>query len=266
MRFRIYLLLLLFAFGGCRYNDFDALVLPDYEQVLPNTTIGYVTSQYKGSTLNINDDIVIAGIVTADDRSGNFYRSFIIQDDTGAVEVRAGMFDLHNLFPRGRRVTVRARGLVLGSYNGVPQLGLRELESQQVGYIANRYYPDGHLLPQNERGLTVAPHTLNLNELDDGMCGLLVRIERLIFIPATEEEHAYTTWAERGGGNGYRVFGETSGTAQITVTTSGYASFAAHQLPRGRAVTLTGILMRGNTDTARNVYMLKLRGLEDVAE
>jgi len=240
-------------------------VLPDYEQVWPNTTIGYVTSQYKGNTLNINDDIVVAGIVTADDHSGNFYRSFIIQDDTGAVEVRAGMFDLHNLFPRGRRVTVRARGLVLGSLNGVPQLGLRELGSSQIGYIASRYFPDGHLLPQNERGLTVNPRTLRLSELDDRMCGLLVRIEGLIFTPAAEEGHAYTTWAGHGSGNGYRVFRDTSG-AQITVVTSGYALFARNQVPRGRAVALTGILMRGNTDTARGVYMLKLRDLDDVAE
>lgn len=92
------------------------------------------------------------------------------------------------------------------------------------------------------------------------MCGRLVRISRLNF-DASGFEGQYVTWAEKGA-TGYRVFTDGSGN-RITVATSGYASFAGEQVPR-REVALTGILMKGNTDTARGVYILKLRSADDV--
>lgn len=183
---------LAFALCGCNYNDFGELKTPEYEVVLPNTTIGFVTSQYKGKALNINDDIIISGHVTANDASNNFYRTFVIQDATGAVEVKAGMFDLHNIFPEGRRVAMRLRGLVLDSYNGVPQLGLKSPDGL-AGYIANRYYPGSYFCPQDEYG-HVTPAAVDIGELTESKCGLLVRIDGLTFVPG-ELEGQYITWA-----------------------------------------------------------------------
>lgn len=129
---------------GCGYNDFDGIVVPEYEEVPANVDIGYLRSLYKGEPLDIDRDMVVAGYVTANDLGSNFYRTFIVEDPTGAVEIKAGMFDLHNTFGYGRRVAIKAYGLVLGSYNGVLQIGRKSVESgYQTEYIATRYYPAG---------------------------------------------------------------------------------------------------------------------------
>ncbi len=260
MKFASYIFLAAVLCGGCGYNDFGELKVPEYEVVMPNTTIGFVTSHYDGKPLNINDDMIIAGHVTANDRSNNFYRTFVIQDQTGAVEVKAGMFDLHNIFPYGRQVAVKARGLVLDSYNGIPQLALNEVDGM-TGYISNRYYPGGYFWPQEGRE-NVAPAVTAIAELTDVKCGMLVRIDGLTFMPG-ESEGQYTTWAEAGM-TSYRLFRDAAG-AEITVNTSGFADFADREVPHG-PVSLVGILMKGNTDRARGVWMIKLRDSEDVLE
>lgn len=254
------LLLLAVLCGGCGYNDFGDLKTPEYEVVAPNATIGFIASQYRGEPQNIDDDIIIAGNVTANDRGNNFYRTFMIQDGTGAVEVRAGMFDLHNIFPLGRRVAIKARGLVLDNYNGVPQLARKSVDGLP-GYISNRYYPGSYFWPQDGYG-DVAPTMIGLAELTDGMCGMLVRIDGLTFMPG-EQEGQYITWAEAGK-TSYRMFRDSEG-AEITVTTSGFADFADRPVPRA-SVSFTGILMKGNTNSARGVWMIKLRNGEDVLE
>lgn len=248
-----------FAFG-CGYNDFGELPEPALEPVPPNADIAFVASAYKGTPLTIDDDIVVSGIVTANDLSDNFYRTFIIQDATGAIEIMAGIFDLHNIFPLGRRVAVKARGLALDSYNGVARLGLKPAAgSSQAGYIAARYYPGGYFWPQDERA-EVTPAPLGIGELTDSACGSLIRIGGVAFVPG-DREGEYITWAEAGS-TGYRAFRDGAD-REITVVTSGYASFAGEQVPQG-TVAITGILMKGNTDKSQGVYMLKLRDTDDV--
>lgn len=246
---------------ACSTGALDRVVVPEYEYVSANFTIADLRKLYNGQTLNINDDIIIAGWVTANDRSNNFYRSFVMQDNTGAIEVKAGMFDLHNVFRMGRRVAIKGRGLAIGSYNGVLQIGRQPVgTSYQTDYIASRYYPGSCFCPQEDYN-RVVPLEIGLSELSDRHCGTLVRIDGLRF--ADDVGDGYITWAVDKQ-TSYRRFENDNGT-DITVQTSGYADFAARRLPRGK-VRLTGILMRGNTDTQRDVYMLKLRDWYDVEE
>lgn len=67
---------------------------------------------------------MVSGNVTTSDREGNFFRSFFIEDETGAVEIRAGLYDLHAVYRLGQQVTVVADSLTLGLTGGVLQLGL----------------------------------------------------------------------------------------------------------------------------------------------
>lgn len=246
--------------SACGYNDFGDPTMPTYQTLPPNADIGFIASMYRGTPLEIRDDVVVSGIVTANDLSNNFYRTFIIQDATGAVEVMAGMFDLHNFFPLGRRISVKANGLAIDNYNGILRLGLKPAAgSSQAGYISTRYYPGTYFWPQSERA-EVMPAEFGISELTDAVCGLLIRIEGLTFVPGTLEGE-YITWSD-GKTNGYRVFRDGAG-REITVITSAYASFSGEQVSQD-AVALTGILMKGNTDKSQGVYMLKLRDIADV--
>lgn len=56
-----------------------------------------------------------------DDRSGNYYKTLVIQDATGGIEVKFDGY-LYNQFPVGRQVYIKCKGLVLTDYAGLTQL------------------------------------------------------------------------------------------------------------------------------------------------
>ena len=71
----------------------------------------------------ITDDVTFQGLVISNDAAGNFFKQLVIQDATAGIEMRIEMTDLNNLYPVGRKVYVKAKGLWLGDYNGLVQLG-----------------------------------------------------------------------------------------------------------------------------------------------
>ncbi|MDL2320252.1 DUF5689 domain-containing protein [Alistipes sp. OttesenSCG-928-B03] len=240
--------------ASCGYNRFDVEPPDAGEYLAANADIGTLRALYDGATITVDEEVIIAGVVTANDRSGNFYRSFIIEDATGAVEVRAGMFSLHRTFRRGQRVAVKLQGLAVGVYNGVVQVGRRSMESgSQTEYIASRYVAGTVFWPQRD-GRDLRPVEVSVAGLTDAMCGRLVRISGLCLI--ADEAVA---WAE--GGTTYRHFEDSKG-GEIAVQTSTYADFADKTVPAGE-VALTGILMRGNIDRG-NRFFIKLRDVDDI--
>lgn len=71
----------------------------------------------------IKENIIISGIIIADDRSGNFYKQIIIDDGTAAIQILLDAYNLYNDFPVGRRIYVRCKGLFTNYYYKLPQLG-----------------------------------------------------------------------------------------------------------------------------------------------
>lgn len=74
-------------------------------------------------TKEIKENIVISGIVIAEDRSGNFYKQIIIDDGTAAMPVLLDAYNLYGDFPVGRRIYVKCKGLYTNFYYKLPQLG-----------------------------------------------------------------------------------------------------------------------------------------------
>ena len=89
------------------------MTLKELKALLPST----------GTVKVINDDKVVSGIVVADDRSGNFYKSLSIQDATGGISFRLDGTNLFNNYPVGRRLYIKVKGLCVGDYGGLVQLG-----------------------------------------------------------------------------------------------------------------------------------------------
>ncbi len=223
--------------SSCSYNDFGELQIPENEDVIANIDIAML----HGKGVRVVDvDCIIRGCVTAEDRSGNFYRSFILQDKTGAIEVRAGFYDLNTIFPRNNIVAIKAKDLAVGTYEGVLQIG--RLNGKKIDFIANRYYPDRFFYPQAQR-CEVVPREISIDEIEEEFCGELVRILDLHSID-TED----VTWS------GERIFTDRNNN-EIHVVTSEYARFASDTIPH-KTVTITGILMTNKR--------LKPRDLNDV--
>ena len=90
-------LLLLFSNISCDYDQFDP---PNSEPgSVPVTTMDIATLRafYQDDPVWVvgQRSVVVSGYVTTSDQAGNFYRSFFIEDETGAVEIRAGLYDLY---------------------------------------------------------------------------------------------------------------------------------------------------------------------------
>ena len=68
-----------------------------------NTTIAQLKALYTkpGTPVLITDDLVIGGQVVSSDQSGNLYRSFYIQDATGAIEIKIGKSSLYSDYKLG---------------------------------------------------------------------------------------------------------------------------------------------------------------------
>ncbi|MCC8019939.1 MAG: DUF5689 domain-containing protein [Rikenellaceae bacterium] len=183
----IRLLAALLALTGCGYDDFEAYTPEAAGAVVPNTTIGFIRSVCGDGVYNVTDDMVIGGYVTANDRSGNIYRSFFIEDGTGAAEIRAGMYSLHNVYSRGRYVSVRLQGLAVALADGVLRVGIPPSEGYPgVEYIDNWAVARDYLFPADIFA-EPEPLALSLPQLSAAYCGRLVRLEYMRYVETVPE-------------------------------------------------------------------------------
>src|SRR5690554_4227010 len=71
----------------------------------------------------IEEDIIIQGVVVMDDKSGNYYKKIVFQDETGGIEILLDQNNLYNDYPIGRKIYVKLNGLYLGNYGSNLQIG-----------------------------------------------------------------------------------------------------------------------------------------------
>lgn len=263
--FKLFLLSTLFFMAGCGYNEIDNYRPSDPSIVVPNTQIETILTQYQGVPATVNANYIIQGRVTTSDQQGNFYRSFIIQDGSGAIEVMAGLYDLHNIYFVGQRVVIRTEGLRVGSRDGVVQIGLKPTSGVygETEYFNNRAILAKYLTAYSDIQ-PVEPHETTIPALTQNLCGELVCVNNIVFTPIDSESQ---TWGIRSGWNdkpqtAYREFQDAGGN-KITLVCSGYADFADIPIPTS-TLSVTGILMYGKGLTAEKGYMLKINSLDDV--
>lgn len=201
--------------------------------IVANTTIKDLKTRYNSGKPVLIGDTVISGIVSCDDRSGNFYQQIAIQDATGGILLRLGSYNLFNNFPVGRQVFVKCKGLWLGQYNGTMQLG----GGVDSGYIlqggvtllaANLI--DLHVIkgalnqPLVPQVVTIAQLTTNIQ---DKYISTLIKLQGFEFADRTNK------YADDGQ-SGNRIIQDCSlPQNKITVRTSNYCNFATLPLPQG---------------------------------
>ncbi|MCI4649416.1 DUF5689 domain-containing protein, partial [Phaeodactylibacter sp.] len=134
------LLLSMAVLPSCVDTEFEEPPVTGTElEVTGNTSIADLKSLYiPGRLTVIETDVIVQGIVVGNDVQGNFFRSLIIQDSTAGIEVLINLTDAFNLFPLGREVAIDCKGLVLGEFNGIVQLGgyiIQEGGGEELGDI-----------------------------------------------------------------------------------------------------------------------------------
>lgn len=135
-----------------------------------------------GHPVNIDQDIVVGGQVISSDESGNLYKSFYIQDETGAIEVKVGRSSLYSDYKMGQWVYVRCKGLTLGEYGGMLQIGFRdESGSYETAYLESQYLVDSHVF-RGKLDTPVKPQLIGEADIrDKANFGRYVRVEGLTY-------------------------------------------------------------------------------------
>lgn len=244
---------------GCVKTTFDE---PPVDGVIveltPNKTIAQLKALHlsSGSYDRITEDIIVCGEVTMDDRSGNYYKTLVIEDETGGIEVKFNDGFLYTQFPLGRKICIRCKDLILTDYNGVTQLtgslvdqggvfdafGLTE--SQVRVSIAKGAFADR---PKS-------PKVIDLSALNKSLVSTLIRLDSVQFITADTAK----TFADAVTLNSLNRTIEDCGGRKLVIRSSGFANFASQKTPTKRG-SVTGVLgIFGTT------YQLYLRDINDV--
>ena len=248
------LALSLFTMTSCM-NDFDE---PDFKEPPfgnneigeANMTIAELKTKY-ASTISasgvkeVTEDIIIEGVVVADDATGNVYKQFIINDETGAIIIGVNDVGLYAMVPVGQRVRIDCKGLHVGGYGKMAQVG--GLYEGKIGRMAKSVYRehvrlvDEPSMVQPELVPEVIDDTYFTNENKENLAKF-VRLENVEITEAngTElwapEELAYNNVVER-----HIKMGKTN----LVLRMSTYADFANEAIPDGK-LNINGVLTRYN--------------------
>jgi hypothetical protein len=214
----LFSLLSIVTWTGCVDLDFDEPPATEFCDWTATHTIAELKAMYTGGDLLIEEDMILQGVVVADDSSGNFYRALILQDETAGIEVRFAVTELYNDYPMGRQLFVNCKGLTLSNYNGVLQIG--EVQAALI---------DQHLCrgPKNQ---VVAPTVVKIADLNESHIHTLVRIEGVQFDDGSAGE-TYADAVNLQSVNLSLIECETENT--ILLRSSGYSDFAAAVTPTG---------------------------------
>lgn len=242
---------------SCVKHDFDQPPkVTDELDFTPNSSIAELKSRYvSGSFVDINDDLLIHAIVVADDRSGNFYKTLVIQDSTGGIELKLNRTGLYSAFPVGMKIGLKCKGLTIGDYNGLIQLGQGTYQSGNFtniagieDYLIDRYVFKG---PRNQN---IPVKTRTINSLTAQDISTLVTLEKLEFA----RNEIGKTFANVIAQQSSNLILNDCNKNEIILRSSNFADFAGELVPEANG-KITGILGKFRTDV-----QLFIRDLNDI--
>lgn len=261
---RLLFAILCFMLVGC-YNAADESRISHH---LPNatTTVANMRRDIVGAKPHLIDhDMVVVGSIISSDRDDNFYRSIVVDDGTGAIEVMMGIAPLAADYPEGLRVALCMEGCCVSYQRGVMVVGVQnpDYESYEIGYLASREAVDRVVVRGDDLAL-LEPRAVNISELTSAECGRLVRIDSLHLVATTSIDTLYGEVLADACWRGYSLFKSKSGDS-IAVYTRDYARFAEGAIPLGE-VSLSGIVEWAKYNGGEECYQLKMRYAEDCIE
>ncbi|MBP6237862.1 MAG: choice-of-anchor J domain-containing protein [Saprospiraceae bacterium] len=255
----------LFILSGCLKGEFDTPPTGGSDPEIPADQIVSLTevmSKYyvAGKYTAIDLDKYVKGVVVADDRSGNFYKTLIVEDENSdlGIAVLIDENEIHSTYPVGKRVFIKLKGLTVSDYNGLPQLGMgvdNSGSSPRLGYIPSSLMSE--ILVQGAFGLEVKPRIKKISELSSADLNTLIQLEGVQFSNVgADKKYANNTVDPPVTINQDLVDCFNN---KIIVRNSGYADFANEVLPDKNG-TLTAVYSIFRADK-----QLFIRDTKDVA-
>lgn len=237
------LLLLLLLLGHCNQAS-----EPNFDDpTLAPTSIRQLKALAEGSTTRIRQELLIEGIVTANDHYGEWERQIHLEDGTSGITLALSEADCYHRYPIGASVRIACNGLLLYNYNGSLLLGTEPDAYARIGLTAKQ--EAAHLRRTDEHPTTPTPLLITLPITDTRAADRFVRLDGIHF-------SASGTWCERDPETNRHIHtthllideqGET-----LPLWTHASAHYANEPLPEGKG-SLYGIL-----ETSYEGYRLRV--------
>lgn len=217
----------------------------------------------------IEKDMMIKAVVTGNDVSGNIYNQVSVQDASGAIIIAINGSGLSGYLPVGQEILVSLKGLYIGSYKKLPQIGgvNTKLSDGSLGMgkieraIWNEHFKI--LNPGEADASTVVPEEFDLTKLTDAAymdanVGKLMTLKKVKFASA----NGTNVWAPDDTNTSLELIDAETGKKinknNLVVRNSGYSKFANEVVPQG-VFDITGIFTRYN-----NTWQIVLRSTDDL--
>lgn len=204
-------------------------------------SIADLQALYKGSPVTINTDLVLAGVVIGDDKSGNLYKQIVIQDSTAGINIQLDASNLNAKFPIGRKVFVKAKGLTLGAYGGLLELGLGVNDQNQPVRIPQAVI-DSFLVGGSSNNVVI-PLELTVAQLNQKYQNMLVTLKDMQ-VATADLGKTYADSTKAAANVNITLANCEGGT--VIMRTSSYANFTNIKVPGGKG-NITGIYTIFNT-------------------
>ncbi len=245
--------------NSCADLDYDNPPVGGTDPNYPvNTTIAQLKSRHTlGQYEEITEDLTLSALVVSDDYTGNFFKQLEVQDSSGGIEFRIDVTDLHAVYPVGRKIYIRAKGLWLGDYNGLIQLGAG-LGSDATGSPELIRIPESILsnyIKIATYGNAVVPKIKTIDQLTYADVSTLIQLDNVQFITSDTG----VTYADAVLQQTLNRQIEDCTNNRIIIRSSGYSSFANELTPAGGGSIVGVLSIFGST------YQLMIRDLHDVA-
>lgn len=211
----------------------------------------------KDGCYNIERDMICEARVTSSDSEGNFYRSIVVEDKSGAAEIKLGIYNSASQYPVGLVVKLHLKGTAVIEENGVVQVGLPP-QSYDVSplEIESPIIIDKHIVRSNTVE-PIIPRKYDIASLDRSLGGRFIAVEGLHYSPLTDTEGLTSE-------NSYYRFTDSNDNV-IFVYISPYADFADMEMPTS-GVSIQGILYYETVGMGiGNQFVIRPRFAEDIS-
>lgn len=219
----------------------------------------------------IEKDMMIKAVVTGNDVSGNIYNQVSVQDASGAIIIAINGSGLSGYLPVGQEILVNLKGLYIGSYKKLPQIGgvNTKLSDGSLGMgkieraVWNQHFKI--LNPGEADATTVVPEEFDLTKLTDAAymdanVGKLMTLKKVKFASA----NGTNVWAPDDTNTSLELIDAETGkkisSSNLVVRNSGYSKFANEVVPQG-VFDITGIFTRYN-----NTWQIVIRSTDDLKQ
>lgn len=210
-------------------------------------SIQYLKSKYNNYPLTITENIELDACVVANDRFGTFSYTLVVVDETGGIEIKVSGNELFTEFPVGQEVKIRCKGLVLGSYGGVVQMGTASADiNYETSFIPASSIP-AHIVIINKPINYAVPTMLTLDKLEPKHVSSFVLFKNVQFV----DEELGRTWSDPDEDTDRHIIDASGDT--LIVRTSRNATFAKNKLPY-QSGQIEGILSYFNKRYQLRVY------------